>query len=140
LEVDGKHDAEFLCLPGVSLEMSRTFLEQLAASDPQAEHVVIQDQAGFHLNPELHRMPARIHVLPLPPYSPELNPVEAIGDLIKDRIGNTVFEKMELLEEAIAEELRPLWENAERVRTLVSHPWLVEQVNVSVASNSAITD
>jgi len=76
----------------------------------------------------------------LPPYSPELNPVEAIGDLIKDRIGNTVFEKMELLEEAIAEELRPLWENAERVRTLVSHPWLVEQVNVSVARNSAITD
>jgi len=140
LEVDGKNDAEFLCLPGVSLEMSRWFLEQLAASDPQAEHAVIQDQAGFHLNPELHKIPARIHVLPLPPYSPELNPVEAIGDLIKDRIGNTLFDKMEALEEAIGEELRPLWENAERVRTLVSHPWLVEQVNVSGVRNSAITD
>jgi transposase len=139
LEVDGKNEAEFLCLPRVDLAMSRLFLEHLAASDQQAEHVVIQDQAGFHLNPERHPMPARIHVLPLPPYSPELNPVEAIGDLIKDRIGNTLFEKMELLEEAIGEELRPLWENAERVRTLVSHPWLIEQVNNSVAVNSAIT-
>jgi transposase len=139
LEVDGKNDAQFLFLPGVDLGLDRLFLEHLAASDAQAEHVVIRDQAGFHLNPELHKIPARIHVLPLPPYSPELNPVEAIGDLIKDRIGNTLFEKMELLEEAIGEELRPLWENAERVRTLVSHPWLVEQVNFSVAINSAIT-
>ncbi len=78
LEVDG-NQAQILCLPRVDLGMSRLFLEHLASSDPQAEHVVIEDQAGFHLNPELHPMPARIHVLPLPPYSPELNPVEAIG-------------------------------------------------------------
>jgi transposase len=81
LEVDGKNDAQFLCLPGVDLGMDRMFLEHLAASDPEAEHGVIRDQAGFHLNPQLHKMPARIHVLPLPLYSPELNPVEAIGDL-----------------------------------------------------------
>jgi len=65
--------------------------------------------------------------------------VEAIGDLIKDRIGNTLWETLEAMEEAIGEELRPLWENAERVRTLVSHPWLVEQVNAIEANNSAIT-
>ena len=87
LEVDGENAAEFLCLPRVDLEMSRMFLEHVAACDPQAEHVVIQDQAGFHLNPELHELPPRVHVIPLPPYSPELNPVEAIGDVIKDRIG-----------------------------------------------------
>jgi transposase len=140
LEVDGKNNAQFLCLPRVDLGMSRLFLEHLAASDPQAEHVVIADQAGFHLNPELHKIPARIHVVPLPPYSPELNPVEAIGDLIKDRIGNTLWKTLEALEEAIGEELRPLWEDAERVRTLVSHPWLIEQVNAIAAKNSAITD
>jgi transposase len=139
LEVDGKNEAQFLCLPRVDLEMSRLFLEHLASSDPQAEHVVIEDQAGFHLNPQLHQMPERIHVLPLPPYSPELNPVEAIGDLIKDRIGNTLWETLEGMEEAIGEELRPLWENAERVRTLVSHPWLIEQVNAIEANKSAIT-
>jgi transposase len=139
LEVDGKNAAQFLCLPRVDLEMSRLFLEHLAASDPQAEHVVIQDQAGFHLNPELHKMPARIHVLPLPPCSPELNPVEAIGDVIKDRIGNTLWATLEMLEEAIGEELRPIYESAERVRSLVSHPWLIDQVNVTATKNSAIT-
>jgi transposase len=139
LEVDGENAAEFLCLPEVSLDLSHLFLERLAASDPEAEHVVIWDQAGFHPKPEQHAVPEHIHLIALPPYSPELNPVEAIGDLIKDRIGNAVWTTLEALEEAIGEELRPLYETAERVRRLVSHPWLVEQVNATVTKNSAIT-
>lgn len=140
LEVDGANAAEFACLPGVSLELSRLFLERLAARDPAAEHVVIWDQAGFHPQPGLHELPERVRVLPLPPYSPELNPVEVIGDVIKDRIANTLWPTLESLEEALGEELRPIYENAERVRRLVSHPWLIEQVNVIATANSAVTN
>ena len=139
LEVDGQNAAEFACLPEVSLAMSRLFLERLAARDPEAEHVVIWDQAGFHLNPALHEVPARIHLIPLPAYSPELNPVEAIGDVIKDRIGNVLWASLAALEEAIGEELRPIYETSERVRRLVSHPWLIHQVNATAAENSVIT-
>lgn len=140
LEVDGENAAEFACLPGVSLEMSRLFLERLAARDPAAEHVVIWDQAGFHPRPGQHELPERIHVLPLPPYSPELNPVEVIGDVIKDRIANTLWQTLESLEAALGEELRPIYESAERVRRLVSHPWLIEQVNATATENSAIAN
>ena len=139
LEVDGDNAAEFACLPEVSLEMSRLFLERIAARDPQAEHVVIWDQAGFHPNPELHAVPARIHLLPLPPYSPELNPVEIIGDVIKDRIANTLWKTLEALEQALGEELRPIYESAQRVRRLVSHPWLIDQLNATATENSALT-
>lgn len=138
LEVDGQNAAEFACLPGVSLELSRLFLERLAARDPEAEHVVIWDQAGFHPQPKRHAVPERIHLLPLPPYSPELNPVEVIGDVIKDRIANTLWPSLEALEEALGEELRPIYENADRVRSLVSHPWLIHQINVTAVENSAI--
>jgi transposase len=140
LEVDGQNAAEFACLPGVSLELSRLFLERLAARDPQAEHVVIWDQAGFHPQPKRHAVPERIHLLPLPPYSPELNPVEVIGDVIKDRIANTLWQTLEALEEALGEELRPIYQSAERVRKLVSHPWLVQQVNATAPENNAITN
>jgi transposase len=139
LEVDGQNAAEFACLPGVSLELSRWFLERLAARDPQAEHVVIWDQAGFHPQSHLHALPAHIHLVPLPAYSPELNPVEVIGDLIKDRIANTLWQTLEALEEALGEELRPIYQSAERVRRLVSHPWLIDQVNATAAKNSAVT-
>jgi transposase len=140
LEVDGQNAAEFACLPGVSLEMSRVFLERLAARDSQAEHVVIWDRAGFHPQSGLHELPDGIHVLALPPYSPELNPVEVIGDVIKDRIANTLWQKLEDLEQALGEELRPIYESAERVRRLVSHPWLIDQLNATVAENSAVTN
>lgn len=138
LEVDGQNAAEFACLPEVSLALSRLFLERLAARDPEAEHVVIWDQAGFHLKPALPEVPARIHLIPLPAYSPELNPVEAIGDLIKDRIGNVLWASLMALEEAIGEEVRPIYEAAERVRRLVSHPWLIHQVNATATRNSAV--
>ena len=133
LEVDGQNAAEFLCLPTVSLGMSGLFLEHLAASDPGAEHVVIWDQAGFHPKPALHAVPARVHLVALPPDSPELNPVEAIGDVIKDRMGNVLWETLADLEQALGEELRPLWENAACVRRLVAHPGLIEQANATVS-------
>ena len=139
LEVDGDNAAEFLCLPRVDLGMSRLFLEQLVARDPQAEHVVIQDRAGFHLDPELHELPDHVHIIPLPAYSPELNPTEAIGDVIKDRIANTLWKTLEAMEEAIGEELRPIYQCAERVRRLVSHDWLMDQVNATATDNSAVT-
>ena len=139
LEVDGENAAEFVCLPAVSLPLSRWFLAHVAARDPQAEHVVIWDRAGFHPKPELHAVPERVHLIALPPYSPELNPTEAIGDLVKDRIGNVLWDTLEALETAIVEELRPIYETADRVRRLVSHPWLVEQVNATATANSAIT-
>jgi hypothetical protein len=139
LEVDGANAAEFLCLPEVSLAMSRLFLERLAACDPQAEHVVIWDQAGFHLKAGLQAVPERVHLVELPPDRPELNPVEAIGDLIKDAIGNVRWRTLEELEAAIGEELRPIYETAERVRRLVSRPWPMEQANATARKNSALT-
>jgi len=139
LEVDGAHAAEFACLPEVSLEMSRLFLSRLVARDPKAEHVVLWDQAGFHPQPRRHELPEGTHVIPLPPYSPELNPVEVIGDVIKDRIANTLWPTMEALEVALGEELRPIYQSAERVRRLVSHDWLIDQVNATAPQNSALT-
>jgi len=43
----------------VDLSLSGLFLEHLAASDPEAEHFVIWDQAGFHPDPKLHAVPTR---------------------------------------------------------------------------------
>jgi hypothetical protein len=61
-----------------------------------------------------------------------------IGDGIKDRIANTLWPTLEALEEALGEQLRPIYQSAERVRRLVSHSWLIERVNAIATENSAI--
>ena len=127
--VEGR--AEFQFLPSVSLELSGGFLQQLADSDVHAEHVVIWDQAGFHHTPQDTRLPPRIHLLPLPPYSPELNPVERMWDIMKDTIANRVFPTLTSLEARLTDALRPFWEDRARVLDLVGLGWLHAQANAS---------
>lgn len=131
LEIEGGNEAFCLFLPGVNKEASVCFLQELAKMDPPSIHVIIQDQAGFHLRPGDERLPENVRVLLLPPYSPELNPVERIGDLMKDATANRAFPDLRSLEEAIEAELSPLWLDPKRVLALVGDGWIRVQVNAS---------
>lgn len=127
LEVDGANAVELLFTPAIDREIHALFLKQIAASDPLALHVVIADQAGFHLPPHDPRLPGNLRILPLPPYSPELNPVERFGGLIKAAIANRLYPSLRRLEEHIAAATRP-WSTPTAVSSLI-HDWLAEQVN-----------
>lgn len=129
LEIEGKDEAVCVFLPAVSKEASACFLQQVAASAPDSLHVVIQDQAGFHLREGDEAVPANVRLLALPPYSPELNPAERVGDLIKDATGNRAFTSLEQIEAAIEAELKPLWTTPQRVRSLIGDGWIRVQVN-----------
>jgi len=123
-------ETQFQLMPTVSLDLSRGFLTQIAQSDPAAEHVVIWDGAGFHPAQAATSLPARIHLLALPPYSPELNPVEGLWDQMKDCLCNRVFPTLDDLEGALSEALRPFWEHKERALSLV-FGWMHDQANAS---------
>ena len=53
--------------------------------------MVIADQAGFHLPSADLRVPTNVRLPPLPPQSPELNPVECFGGLLKAAVDNHLF-------------------------------------------------
>lgn len=67
-----------LFTPAINRDIHALFLQQIADSLPQALHVVIADQAGFHLPGDGPRLPGNLRLLPLPPYFLECNPVERI--------------------------------------------------------------
>ena len=130
LEVGGD-GAEFLHTDGVSLEASRCFLEQVGRSVPEAMHLVIQDGAGFHHAEGAAELPANVRVIDLPPYSPELNPVEKLWDVIKDEICNRVWEDLGELLAAINEVLSEYWSTPAKVRALIGEGWLLNTANAS---------
>lgn len=129
LEIEGRHEAHCVFFPCVSKDVSACFLEQIRAADPESWHVIIQDRAGFHLRTPSDELPAGMTLLPLPPYSPELNPVEHVGSFIRAATANRAFESLEQMEAAIENELRPLWTEPERVRALIGEGWMSAQVN-----------
>jgi transposase len=130
LEVCGD-GAEFFHTDGVSQEATGCFLDQLAASDPQAIHIVIQEGAGFHLGENHERLPANVREVTLPAYSPELNPIERLWGIIKDRICNRIWEDLQELTAAINGVLREYWKRPKLVRSLIGQGWLHTQANAS---------
>ena len=123
--------AHFLHLPTVNLGCDALYLEDLAASDPEAVHVVIRDNAGFHLRDGDARLPARVRIVALPPYSPELNPCEQAWDVIKDDLSNHCHSTISKLRQALLPSLKRFWEDANAVLRLVGRPWLRDQANNS---------
>ena len=127
LEADGDYKAELLFTPAIDQDIHAIFLRQIAASDPAALHGVIADQAGFHLRAGDARIPANLRLLPLPPYSPELNPVERFGGLLKARTANRLYPTLRRLEEHLTAVARQ-WTRPARVASLI-HGWLADQAN-----------
>jgi transposase len=121
---------QFLLAESVDLPTEIRFYRQVAESDPAAVHVLLQDGAGFHLRDGDGRLPANLRLVTLPPYSPELNPVEGLWDQLKDVLCNRVFASLAELEAAITEWLRGFWQDARRVRSLV-FGWLRDGTNAS---------
>jgi hypothetical protein len=72
-------------MPYVNTEAMQVFLDRFAATIGDDEHVaMVLDQAGWHGSGAL-RIPDNITLVPLPPYSPELNPVERVWLHLKER-------------------------------------------------------
>jgi transposase len=132
LEVGGQGKCEVFFSDSVNLTMSHAFLQQISESDPGSIHVVIWDGAGFHPKADKHPelIPENIRLVRLPACSPELNPAENIGNLIKERTGNEIFDTIAAIEKAIMEVMRPLTEIPELVRSLVKEDnWLQQGVS-----------
>ena len=121
--------AHFCQIPTVNQHCDALYLKDLSLTDPQVTHVVIRDQAGFHLRDGDPRLPERVRIIDLPPYSPELNPCEQLWDIVKDSIGNRVFETIETLREAMQPCLKGYWQDTAAVLRLIGRDWLSVQAN-----------
>jgi transposase len=95
--------------PSVDTGTMNVFLDLLAQEIGEGEHaVVLMDQAGWHVSRGLN-VPDRITILLLPPYSPELNPIERLWAYLRSHyLSNRVFHDYDHLLAAGADAWREL--------------------------------
>src|ERR1700732_618079 len=81
-----------LVLPSCNSEAMALHLEEISlVVAPGAHAILLLDQAGWHVSKRLS-IPDNITLLPLPPKSPELNPVENIWQFMRDNwLSNRIF-------------------------------------------------
>lgn len=117
--------AEGLLSPRLNTAVVNVFLKQFSASLPLSEHaVMIWDGAGFHRSGAL-RVPANITLIQLPPYSPELNPIENLWHYLKSHHwSNRAYPNYQALEEASLEAWKASVLDPELMKTVCAAPWL----------------
>ncbi len=74
------------------------YLQALSLHRPNEFKILVIDNAGFHSTKNI-TIPKNIHLLRIPPYSPELNPCEQVWQYMKNRFQNQVFKSMDKLKE-----------------------------------------
>jgi transposase len=84
--------------------------------------VLVLDQAGWHKSQQV-AVPEGIHLVFLPPRSPELQPAERLWPLSNEAICNRRFETLEELEVEQSRRCCQLLEQAELVRRHTLFHW-----------------
>ena len=70
------------------------------------------------------RVPSNITLLHLPPYSPELNPVENIWEYLRaNKLSNSVFDSYDTIVDRCCAAWNWLTETPDRIRSVATRPW-----------------
>jgi transposase len=92
---------------------------------PRRHVVLVLDNAGWHHANDLE-VPRNITLHFLPPYSPELNPVEVLWLWMREHdLSNRIYPDKQSLKDAGCKAFQSL--TAERIKTVCNVPWLVHE-------------
>jgi len=91
--------------------------------DSDVQVALVLDGAGWHSSKEL-RIPDNITLIPLPPYSPELNPMELVWLYLKSHyLANRVYADHDALYEAGIDAWNRFTKDPKRVSSVCHAAW-----------------
>ena len=116
-----------LVMPFCDTEAMQAHLAEISAMvAPGAHAVLLLDQAGWHFAGALVA-PGNITLLPLPPRSPELNPVENIWQFMRDNwLSNRVFTGYDDIVAHCCDAWNDLIDQPWRIRSIGRRSWAEE--------------
>jgi hypothetical protein len=88
------------------------------------------DQAGWHMSQQLE-VPEGIHLVPLPPYSPEMQPAERLWPLVNEPLANAAFETIAEVEELVVQRCRRLLGQQQLIQGLTFYHWWPEVIQAA---------
>lgn len=123
--MDGAVDS--LVLPAVNGGCMELFLHEVATRHPRENIVMVLDGAGWHHG--AMRLPPNLKLHFLPPYSPELNPVEQLWAHLREKhFHNRAFDSLDALEDHLVDALRALEQHPNVAQSTTKWPWIIDAV------------
>lgn len=136
---DNRHDTAYLfgaicparavgaavITPAVNTECMNLHLAEISTQvAPGAIAAVICDGAGWHKAGGALRVPGNLLLIPLPPYSPELNSMENVWEYLRaNRLSFRVWEDYDAIVEACASAWNWFMAEPGRIRSIGAREW-----------------
>ena len=113
-----------LVLPYANAEAMRLHLAEISRHVAQGAHaVLVLDGAGWHSAADL-AVPDNLTLLPLPPYSPELNPVENVWQYLRqNQLSLRVWPDYDAIVETCCQAWNTLTAMPERLASITRREW-----------------
>lgn len=121
----GTDQTFWLLLPEVNAEwMGLALAEWARWADPEGRKrlVLLVDGAGWHTSSKLE-VPRQVELFPLPPNTPELQPVEPAWPLLREVVANEAFDSLEPVMDKLSERCCWFMDHPESIRGVVAFDW-----------------
>ncbi len=111
--------------PWVNKEAMNTHMKQISDATLTGRHaVVIMDGAGWHTKDTLDEFD-NLTMIKLPPYSPELNPIEQVWQWLRQNcLANRCFSGYENIVDECTRAWNTFREDIERVKSICKRDWI----------------
>ena len=136
---DNRHDSAYIfgaicpargvgaamIMPAANTEGMNEHLKELSTQvTPRSIAIVICDGAGWHQRGKELIVPDNIRLLSLPPYSPELNPMENVWDYLRqNKLCAQVWDTYEDILEACKNAWNFLIDDPDRIQSIGTRDW-----------------
>jgi len=110
--------------PLVNKEAMTQHLKQISEATDEGRHaVVVMDGAGWHTLDTASPF-NNVTIMKLPPYSPELNPIEQVWQWLRQHcLSNRIFKGYEDIVESISGAWNSFISDVERVKSICTRDW-----------------
>jgi transposase len=114
-----------LVMPHCDAEAMTLHLAEISRAVVAGAHaVVVLDGAGWHQAGGRLKVGTNISLLHLPPYSPELNPVETVWEYLRaNKLSNSAFDSYDRIVDRCCAAWNWLADAPDRIRSIAAAPW-----------------
>ena len=113
----------FVVMPYCNTDCMNLFLNELSNTFPRDKIILVCDGAAWHKSGSL-KIPENIKLIFIPPYTPEMNPIEQIWKEIR-KIGfkNEVFQTLQKVVDRLCDTIFSL--SKETIKSITGRDWIM---------------
>lgn len=117
--------SEWYLMNTVNIEAFSKALGDFAKEHQANAHhhiLLVLDRAGYHHSKRVN-VPEGIHLIPLPAYSPELQPAERLWPLVNESVANQAFPSLDELDDRVSRRCCSLANQKELLKSYTLFHW-----------------